>query len=214
MDNQTQNLIIVCAGGMGREVYHLAEKCINNGLNINIKGFIDDTLPDLSKFSFKYPSILSTIKDYIPEENDVFVCSLGDVHSKRKIVESLVEKGAHFISLIDPEACVEDSAIVEEGALIFHHSVVGSDAKIGRQAFIQSYACLGHDVVTGDFFRIDPKASCAGGVHAGNNVTIHTLSFVNEKVNVGDDAVVGAMSFVIRPVKAGTTVFGIPAKPI
>ena len=79
---------------------------------------------------------------------------------------------------------------------------------------LQSYSAIGHDAVIGDFTRIDPKASVIGGVKVGNRVTLHTMSVLNHKVTVGDDAVVGAMSFVIRKVKSGTTVFGIPAKEI
>ena len=51
-----------------------------------------------------------------------------------------------------------------------------------------------------------------GGVKVGNNVTIHTNAVISHKVELGDDSTVAAMSFVIRSVKAGTTVMGNPAK--
>ena len=48
----------------------------------------------------------------------------------------------------------------------------------------------------------------------GECVTLHTTSFVIPGGIVGDNATVGAGSVTMRKVKAGTTVFGIPAKPV
>lgn len=209
-----KNLIILGAGGMGRETYHLARVCKENGLQVNIKGFIDDSLPDLSSFKYNYPPVIGTIQDYKPEKDDVFVCSIGDVKTKCKLVETIINKGGVFISLIDPSAHIEITADIGNGALIFHDVHVGSEANIGKFVMLQSYSAIGHDVSIGDYCRIDPKTSCVGGTRIGNRVTLHTMSFINHGVTIGDDAVVGAMSMVIRNVKPGTTVFGIPAKKL
>ena len=43
---------------------------------------------------------------------------------------------------------------------------------------------------------------------------IHTSAVINHKVIVEDKAHICACSYVIRIVKSGTTVFGIPAKTL
>ena len=209
-----EHLIIIGAGGMGREVYHLATECSGYGTQYDLKGFLDDNPDALNGFDYPYPPILSSIKDYLVQDGDVFACSVGDVHTKVKLVEMIEAQGGRFISLIHPNVQINTTAKLGSGILAFHHVHVGSEAIIGNHVMLQSYATIGHDVVIGEYCRIDPKASIVGGVKVGNRVTLHTMSVLNHKVTVGDDAVVGALSFVIFKVKPGITVFGIPAKEI
>ena len=208
------HLVILGAGGMGREVYHLAISCSGYKKQYDVKGFLDDNTKALEGFEYPYPPVLSTITDYVIQEGDVFACSIGDVHTKVKIVEFIESKGGKFISLIHPNVQINSTAVLGNGVLAFHDVHVGCEAIIGNHVMLQSYSAIGHDAVIGDFCRIDPKASVIGGVHVGNRVTLHTMSLLNHKVSVGDDATVGAMSFVVRKVKPGTTVFGIPAKEL
>lgn len=63
------------------------------------------------------------------------------------------------------------------------------------------------------YFRLF-LVTCVGGIQIGNETTIHTSAVINHKVIVEDNVHVGACSFVIRRVKAGTTVFGNPAKKL
>lgn len=209
-----KQLIILGAGGMGREVYHLATECDGYNREYTIKGFLDDNEHALDGFDYPYPPILGKINDYHIESDDVFACSIGDVHTKVKIVEMIEGKGGKFISLICPKVEINKTARLGRGILAFHDVTIGSEAIIGNHVMLQSYAAIGHDVVVGDYVRIDPKASIVGGVKVGNRVTLHTMSILNHKVTVGDDAVVGALSFVIFKVKPGITVFGIPAKEL
>ena len=98
-----KNVIIVGAGGFGREVYNYVEDCIKAGVQWQIKGFLDDNLNALD--DYKYPtSIISSISDYIPEENDVFICGLGNPKTKKDVVEKLLARGAKFETLVHPSA--------------------------------------------------------------------------------------------------------------
>ena len=209
-----KHLVIIGAGGMGREVYHLATECNGFGTEYEIKGFLDDNPRALDGFEFPYPPILASINDYILDKDDVFTCSIGDVRTKVKIIEYIESKGGKFFSLIHPDVHINKTTKIGEGLLVFHNVHVGCDAKIGNHVMLQSYAAIGHDVRIGDYCRIDPKASIVGGVIVGDRVTLHTMCVLNHKVVVGDDAIIGALSFVIRKVKPGITVFGIPAKEL
>lgn len=209
-----KQLVIIGAGGMGREVYHLATECNGYGVSYQIKGFVDDDSHALDGFVYDYPPILSSIDSYVISEDDVFVCSIGDVQTKVRIVEDIKSRGGCFMSLIHPNVYINQTAILGDGLLIFHDVHVGSEATIGNYVMLQSYCAIGHDAQIGHFTRIDPKVSVIGGVKVGNRVALHTMCVLNHKVKVGDDAVVGAMSFVIRSVKPGITVFGIPAKEL
>ena len=58
-----KHLIILGAGGMGRQVSSFARSCNGYGKNFDIKGFLDDNLDAMNGFS-DYPPILGTVDEY------------------------------------------------------------------------------------------------------------------------------------------------------
>lgn len=207
-----KNLIIIAAGGMGRTLYDMARESLGYGKDFVIKGFLDDNLSALDAFS-GYPPILTKIDEYVPQSDDVFVCSIGGA-SRRKCMEALIVKGAEFINLIHRTARIGSNVKFGIGNIVGAYTSIGADATIGNYNLIQSYTVVGHDVKVGDWNRIDTHVTCVGGVVVGNETDIYTSSVLNHGVVVEDNAHVGACSFVIRRVKAGTTVVGNPAKKL
>lgn len=207
-----KNLIIIGAGGMGRTVYSNALESVGYGESYTVKGFIDDNLNALDGFP-NYPPIIGTIKDYIPQENDVFVSSIGGA-SRRPCMEEIISRGGEFIELIHKTARIYKNAKLGKGNFIGAYSVIGNDAVVGDYNMIQAYSVIGHDAKIGSWNRIDTHVTCVGGIVIEDEVNIHTSAVINHGVTVGSGAHVGALSFVIRKVKAGTTVMGNPAKKI
>ena len=207
-----KNLIIIGAGGMGRTVYSNALEGVGYGESYTVKGFIDDNLNALDGFP-NYPPIIGTIKDYIPQENDVFVSSIGGA-SRRPCMEEIISRGGEFIELIHKTARIYNNAKLGKGNFIGAYSVIGNDAVVGDYNMIQAYSVIGHDAKIGSWNRIDTHVTCVGGIVIEDEVNIHTSAVINHGVTVGSGAHVGALSFVIRKVKAGTTVMGNPAKKI
>ena len=93
-----KNLIIIAAGGLGRTLCGMAESCLGYETDFVVKGFIDDDLDALNYFD-NYPPIIGKISDYVPQNDDVFVCSIGG-ESRKRCIEQLIDRGATFISLI------------------------------------------------------------------------------------------------------------------
>lgn len=207
-----KNLIIVAAGGMGRTMYDLVRESVGYGDDYVIKGFIDDNTHALDGFS-GYPPILGTISDYQPVKNDIFVCSIGG-SSRKKCMEDIIAKGGHFQTIIHKSARIGTNVKIGKGNVIAAYTSIGSEASVGNYNLIQSYTVIGHDVKIGDWNRIDTHVTCVGGTEIKNCVDIYTSAVLNHGVVVEDNAHVGALSFVIRRVKEGTTVMGNPAKKL
>lgn len=207
-----KNLIIIAAGGMGRTFYDIARESIGYGTEFTIKGFIDDNLQALDGFE-GYPPILGKISVYQPQENDVFVCSIGGV-SRKKCMEEIISRGGVFQTLIHKTARIGTNVKIGNGNLIAAYTSIGADAVIGDYNMIQSYTVIGHDARIGNWNRIDTHVTCVGGTVIQNEADIYTSSVLNHGVVVEDGAHVGACSFVIRRVKAGTTVMGNPARKL
>lgn len=206
-----KELIIVGAGGFGRSLYCMAKGCAGYGINFIVKGFIDDDIHQLDCFN-DYPPILETIDNYIIKENDVFVCSMGDTLTKKKICEKLKNRGAKFYTLIHKTAIVRSNAKIGDGCVICEYAAIGADCYIGENTLVQPYAAIAHDCRVGNFVRIDTRATLVGGVIVEDKVTIHTAAVLSHKVIVGEGAKVAACSFVIKKIKPGVTVMGNPAK--
>ena len=207
-----KNLIIIGAGGMGRTIYSNALESVGYGDKFVVKGFIDDNLNALEGFP-NYPPLIGTIKDYVPQKNDVFVSSIGGA-SRRPCMEEIIRRGGEFMELIHQTARIYTNAKLGKGNFIGAYSVIGNDAEIGDYNMIQSYTVIGHDAKIGSWNRIDTHVTCVGGVIVEDDVNIHTSAVISHKVRVESGAHVGALSFVIKKVNAGTTVIGNPAKKI
>ena len=207
-----KNLIIIGAGGMGRTIYSNALESVGYGDVFRIIGFIDDNLQALDGYD-GYPPIISTIQDYMPEGDDVFVSSIGG-SARRPCMEEIIRRGGEFIELIHHTARIYQNARLGKGNFIGAYTVIGNDAVVGDYNMIQSYSVIGHDARIGSWNRIDTHVTCVGGIVIEDETNIHTSAVINHGVTVGTGAHVGALSFVIRKVKPGTTVCGNPARKL
>lgn len=208
-----KHLIILCAGGFGREVYNSALESIGYGDEFDVKGFLDDNPDALDGFE-GYPSIIGTIKDYQPEEGDVFVCAVGSVKTKIAICEGIIAKGGVMYTLIHRTAYISRNVVMGKGCMLLACARIHCDVTLGDYVTVQPYATVGHDVTVGKWTHINAYADCGGMSKIGEGVTLHTTCFVVPLSIVGDYATVGAGSVAMRRVKAGQTVFGVPAKPL
>ena len=197
---------------MGRTIYSNAQESIGYGEKFVIKGFIDDNINALDQFA-NYPPIVGTIREYQPQPEDVFVSSIGG-DARKPCMEEIIRRGGEFIELIHNTARLYTNAKLGKGNFIGAYSVIGNDATVGDYNMIQSYTVIGHDAVVGNWNRIDTHVTCVGGIIIEDEVNIHTGAIINHNVRVETGAHVGAGSFVIKKVKAGTTVFGNPARKL
>lgn len=205
-----KNLIIIGAGGMGRTMYSNALESIGYGEKFVVKGFVDDNLEALDGFP-NYPPVIGTIRNYQPQQDDVFVSSIGGI-SRKACMEEIIRRGGEFIELIHQTARLLANVKLGKGNFIGADVVIGNDVVIGDYNMIQSYTIIGHDARIGDFNRIDTRVTCVGGIVIGDEVNIHTSAVISHNVKVENKSRVAALSFVIKDVKSGTTVIGNPAK--
>lgn len=208
-----KNLIIIGAGGMGREIFGQAMLCKGFNSEYVIKGFIDDDKNALRGFA-GYPNVIDTISNYIPEVDDVFVCSMGNVILKKSSIQIILGKGGEFINLIHNEAYIGKNVKMGKGCIILKNALIGVECEIQDYVLIQGSSIIGHDAKVGKYSRIDCHVVCVGGIELKDEVTIHSGAVINDHVIVEKGAIVGALSFVIRRVKENTTVFGNPAKKL
>jgi sugar O-acyltransferase (sialic acid O-acetyltransferase NeuD family) len=208
-----KNLFIIGASPFGREVFAWAKQTREFGSSWTIKGFLDDRPNILDGFNCELP-IVASVEAYTPKPDDLFVCALGDPGNKRKYVGLLQEKGAVFTNIIHPSAVFGDNVSMGHGVIVCPHVTVSSGAKVGHHVSINGKSGVGHDASIGDWSCIQSFCDITGFAKIGASVVLNSHAVILPKVHVEDNAVIGAGSVVIKNVRAGQTVFGIPAMPL
>ncbi len=202
-------ILIVGAGGFGREVLQWIKDINKLKTTWSIVGFIDDNLNALDGFACDY-KVVGTIKDWQPKVNERFIMAVANPKTKQAIAESMKAKGAKFTSLIHPTAQISDIAQIGEGLVMYPNSVITVNTKIGDFVTLLSSE-IGHDAVIGNYSTISSYCDITGGVKLGERVFLGSHVTIVPKRKIGDDAYIAAGSVVISNIKGGTRAFGNPA---
>jgi sugar O-acyltransferase (sialic acid O-acetyltransferase NeuD family) len=204
------NVIIVGAGGFGREIRQLVPDCFPRG-SVRIKGFLSSNPSDLETYDVQEP-ILDDPERYVPAEMDRFLLAIGDIEHRRQTVLSLKSRGAKFLTLIHPTATIAESARLGEGCVLYPKSVVMNDAQLSDFVLVNLHASAGHDTRIGKFCNLCPYATMNGFSVLDEGVFLATHSTVLPGCRVGSGSKISAGSVAAHDVGPRTLVYGVPGK--
>ncbi len=209
-------LLILSASGLGREYFHLAKSMAKNDASIEWDpyGFLDDRPGILDGKSLEGTPILDTIENYKPKNNDRFICAMGNPSERQRYAKIIMDKGGVFTKLISPKASTCSGRKLRRGVVICGNALISCDVIIRAHTFINNNTTIGHDTQIGRCCHIGGHVFIGGNARIGHRVTVHPSATILPGINIGDDAVIGAGSVVIRDVKKGDTVFGVPARVV
>lgn len=210
MVKKMKDLIIVAAGSQARELLQFAKDINTVTPTWNIKGFIADGGDDIYELTNHEYSILSSIDEWKPNDNEEFVVAISAPDRKRKVVQELQNKGAHFATLIHPTAHIDDYSTYGKGLIMYPNSTIGVNSKIGD--FVTVCGGIAHDNVIGDYVTLSGDATLSGHVSVGEGSFFGAKSIVAPNLKIGSNAFICIGSVVIRNVRDNTKVIGNPAK--
>lgn len=208
-----KNIIIIGARGFGRECFDLFKHKKGQYFKYRIKGFLDDKADALDGLK-GYPPILGAVENYEIQKNDVFFCALGDPVYRKKYAEIILNKGGEFISCISDYALINPTAHLGKGVFVGAYAIISAEVKVEDFSVIHPFCNIGHDATIGSYSEVEAYVAMGGSSQVGEQATIHPHASILPRVKVGNNATVGAGSVVLKNVKEGSTVFGVPAKVV
>lgn len=211
-------LVIVGAGGFGREVHAVFEAINAAGGALDLIGYVDDLgasdelLARLGTSRLGGVDVLST--DGGPVDDGVgYVVAIGAGEVRRRIDARLTAAGRRPLTLVHPMATVGGDNRIGEGCILTAGARVTTNISLGRHTQLHVNCTIGHDSVLDDFVSVYPGATVSGNVHLAEGVTIGTGANVLPGITVGAGAFVGAGAVVTADIEPGVTVVGVPARP-
>ena len=164
-----ERLLIIGAGGFGREILGWALDIQPTQQGWEIAGFLDLKPDALSGYSIPFKNF-GDPTNYTPNANDRFVCAIADPAQKLQTCRELKRRGAQFVSLIHPSAVVGPNCTIGEGCLLCPGAVLTTNVKLGDFVALNVQATAGHDVIIGDGCTLNAHSDVTGCAQLGEGV--------------------------------------------
>ncbi|MEY2934440.1 MAG: hypothetical protein RL033_5189 [Pseudomonadota bacterium] len=210
-----KQLIVVGAGGLGREVFQYALDMLGSprgqGAETEVLGFLDDNPAALSGDPLE-GKILGSIANFRVEPQHHFVIGVGDPATRQVLAQQIAEHGGRFARVVHPLAYVASTAQVSDGCILAPYVFVGAGARLGQHVVLNARASVGHDVVLAEHCVLSPHCVIGGSARLGRGVFMGSSSTIVPQRTIGASSKIAAGAVVLHDVPMGALAVGNPAK--
>lgn len=215
----SERLVVVGAGGFGREVIDLIE-AVNRAAEDpvwDMLGVVDDepSAENLERLKRRGVQILGGIDEYLASATpSSYLIGIGSPQVRKRVAHRFDAAGHVAATMIHPTAVRGSGVAIGPGSIICAGVSLTTNIHIGRHVHLNPGVTVGHDTVVGEHVSINPHASISGDCRIEELVLVGVAGVVLNGLTVGSAAVVGGSACVVQDVEPGATVVGVPARPI
>lgn len=212
----TSSVVVVGAGGHGREVLDVLDACnVECPGTFEVLGVVDDAPSEvnLARLESRRCAYLGTLDEWVPTaRRDVgYLVGVGTASARRSVDARMTAAGLEPASAVHPAAVLGHDVRLAPGSVVFAGAVLATNIALGRHTHLHRCATVGHDCTIGDYVTVNPSASISGDCHIEDDVMIGVGAAVLQTLTVHRGATVGGCACVVRDVPASTVVKGVPA---
>lgn len=208
-----KDIVILGAGGLAREVAFLIETINRHSPEWRILGFVERDEQLVGKVIGRYSVFCS--EQQLRGMSVHAAIGIGDPAVRAGIADRFADTALVFPNLVDPGTIWDAERIsLGEGNIITAGNIFTTDISIGSFNYFNLAVTYGHDVVIEDHCVINPGATISGGVRIGSRVLVGSGATILQYLAIGAGATIGAGAVVTREVAPGSTVVGVPARPV
>lgn len=207
-----KDIVIIGAGGFGREVAWLIEEINKTTPEWNLLGFVDDN-EKIQGTTINGYKVVGTV-EWLKNQELHVVSAIGDPLVKKTVLDKINDSRNHYPVLIHPSVMYSDSVYFGEGTIICAGSILTVNIEIGKHVIVNLDCTVGHDAVIGDYSTVLPSVNISGFADIGERVSVGTGTAIIQGVSIGEKSVIGAGSVVVKNIPSNCTAVGAPAKPI
>jgi sugar O-acyltransferase (sialic acid O-acetyltransferase NeuD family) len=209
-----KDIVIIGAGGFGREVKFLIDEINKIQPLYEFKGFYDDGMEKGSIVNGY--EVLGDISDLnkIAVPTSVAI-AIGAPITKRNILENLDNKNLDFPVLIHPSViCSKDDVSIGKGSIICPGTILTCNIIIEEFVILNLMCTVGHDSIIKRFSSFMPSVNISGEVLIREGVYVGTGAKIINQLEIGEYTIIGAGAIVSKSLPSNCTAVGIPAKVI
>jgi len=209
------DLVVIGAGGHGREVADVARACALAGQPIRVLGYVDDDASLAGQTLCDLP-VLGPLRWLANHARPglAVVSGVGSPALRRRLVQRVAAWGVPFHRLVHPDAVLTPFITLGEGVVITAGCILTNEIELGDHVHLNRRATVGHDVRIGPFGLLAPGATLSGAVRLGEGCDVGTHACVLQNLEVGEWSIIGAGAVVHRPLPSNVTAVGVPARVI
>lgn len=198
-------LLIMGAGGHAKSLIDL----VRQANRFQLAGVVDDDPSEIQVLGVPVLGTSVVLASLFDRGIRLIANGVGGTNSNRarpEIFERLASYGFAFPTLVHPRAAVEPSALLEAGVQVFGSAFVGSDARVGIGAIINTGAIVSHDCRIGEYAHLTPGAILAGHVEVGVGALVGMGVTTTVGVKIGAWAKIGNSARILGDVPAHSIV--------
>jgi sugar O-acyltransferase (sialic acid O-acetyltransferase NeuD family) len=205
-----QPLVIVGAGGHGREALDIVEALNDQQARYEVRGFVASS-GDEALLERRGARLLGDV-DLLADLDVGYVLAIGMPWDRRSVGDRIDGYGRDEVSLVHPAATVGGDNRLGPGAIVAAGARITTNVVTGRHTHLNVAAVVSHDCVLGDYVTISPGGLVNGNVTLEDEVFLGTGAIVTPGVRVGARARIGAGAVVVDDVPPDVTARGVPAR--
>lgn len=209
-----KDIVIIGAGGVGREAALIIEDINEVNKEWNLLGFVDDG-KEVEQIINGYRILgnLQYLKEYSKEV--YVVCAIANYKAKKNIIEELKEnENIKFATLIHPSTKLNNTVSIGEGCIVYQNVITTANITIGDHVIISPKTGIGHDSIVENYCSLLWNVNISGNVTVKEGVVVGSGATIIQGLFIGHEATVGAGAVVIRNIPSNRTAVGNPTRLI